>query len=80
MDLWRSLHDLADRHEVRWEWVKGHADNARNEYAHHLATEAARNQDQSGGLVESGFETWLTSQRERSGRFDDFDELAPVEP
>jgi ribonuclease HI len=42
--------------------VRGHAGHAQNEYANHLATRAAAQQDQSGGLVPSRFEEWLAQQ------------------
>jgi len=48
-------------HEVEWRWVKGHAGHPQNEWANHLATSAAANQTQSGGLVESGFASWLAT-------------------
>ena len=43
--------------------MKGHVGHAQNEYANHLATRAAADQTASGGLVESGFADWLTTQR-----------------
>jgi ribonuclease HI len=36
-DLWRALDAEASRHEVRWEWVKGHAGHPENERADELA-------------------------------------------
>jgi ribonuclease HI len=36
-DLWRRLDAAAQRHEVEWLWVKGHAGNPGNEEAHALA-------------------------------------------
>jgi Ribonuclease HI len=36
-ELWRELDRLAARHEVQWEWVKGHAGHAENERADELA-------------------------------------------
>ena len=36
-DLWEELDRLASRHEVRWQWVKGHAGHAENERADELA-------------------------------------------
>jgi ribonuclease HI len=39
-DLWRALHQATQRHEIRWEWVRGHAGDAYNERVHMLATRA----------------------------------------
>jgi ribonuclease HI len=36
-DLWRRLDEAAARHEVTWEWVKGHAGHPENERADELA-------------------------------------------
>ncbi|KAA2244215.1 ribonuclease HI [Salinarimonas soli] len=39
-DLWRRLDEARNRHEVRWHWVKGHADNALNNRVDALARSA----------------------------------------
>lgn len=36
-DLWRELDELAQKHEIEWVWVKGHAGNEGNERADALA-------------------------------------------
>lgn len=36
-DLWRRLDEAAARHQIRWEWVKGHAGHPENEKADELA-------------------------------------------
>ncbi len=36
-DLWGRLAELAQRHDIDWRWVKGHAGNAGNERADRLA-------------------------------------------
>ena len=36
-DLWRRLDEAAQRHDVAWRWVKGHAGEAMNERADELA-------------------------------------------
>ena len=41
-DLWMQLDELQRAHDVRWEWVKGHADNPGNERADKLAREGMK--------------------------------------
>ena len=36
-ELWRELEGLANRHRIRWYWVRGHADNEGNLRADALA-------------------------------------------
>jgi ribonuclease HI len=36
-DLWRQLDDLVARHDVAWDWVKGHSGHPENEAADRLA-------------------------------------------
>ena len=36
-DLWQLLDELTSRHEVTWEWVKGHSGHPDNEHADDLA-------------------------------------------
>ncbi|MEV8465201.1 ribonuclease HI [Fluviibacterium sp. DFM31] len=36
-DLWRRLDEARSRHDVTWEWVKGHAGHPENERADELA-------------------------------------------
>jgi ribonuclease HI len=62
--LWRDALQAAAAHQVAWRWVRGHHGHSQNEYANDLAVGAAGRQDSSGGLVESGFDTW----RQRAGK------------
>lgn len=39
-DLWQALDAVMQKHEVQWEWVKGHAGHALNERADTLARAA----------------------------------------
>ena len=77
-ELWQELVRAAKRHDVEWKWVKGHASHPQNEYANHLATRAAKEQNSSGGLVDSKFEEWLDVQREKYDRYLDFDHTAEL--
>ena len=36
-DLWRELDDMVAKHQVNWQWVKGHAGHDENERADELA-------------------------------------------
>lgn len=65
LELWQMAVDAVNGHAVQWRWVRGHKGHPQNEYANHLATSAAAKQTSSDGLVESQFEQWLASQRER---------------
>jgi ribonuclease HI len=76
LDLWRELDAAAARHDVDWQWVRGHAFHPRNEYANFLAQRAALQHLDSGGLVESGFLEWLETERAK-GRYSDFDPDLP---
>lgn len=66
LDLWRQAVEAASKHAVYWRWVRGHAGHAQNEYANDLAVRAAGDQSSSGGLVESGFDTWLAPRLEKT--------------
>jgi ribonuclease HI len=41
-DLWQRLDAAADRHQVQWLWVKGHAGHTDNERADRLAAKGLR--------------------------------------
>jgi ribonuclease HI len=57
--LWKEATAAIDAHEVQWRWVRGHAGHPQNEYANFLATRAAAEQSNSGGLRQSGYDGWL---------------------
>jgi len=40
-DLWLRYHSLAQKHQIKFKWVKGHADNIYNNRCDILATQAA---------------------------------------
>ena len=52
-DLWMRYHRVAQLHQVRFHWVKGHASNPYNNRCDELATAAA---DGSDLQVDAGFE------------------------
>lgn len=41
-DLWQKLEQAANRHEVQWKWIRGHAGNPINELCDQLAKEALK--------------------------------------
>lgn len=65
LELWDEAIEAVEEgnHRVAWRWVKGHNGHPQNEYANHLATRAAADQSASGGIVKSGFDAWLGTQK-----------------
>jgi len=61
--LWKQAVAAAADHECQWVWVRGHNGQPQNEYANHLATRAAAEQSNSGGLRPSDFDSWLAVWR-----------------
>jgi ribonuclease HI len=58
-DLWMQYHTLAKKHAIRFEWVKGHADNPYNNRCDILATQAA---DSGHLLIDEGYERSLENK------------------
>lgn len=52
-DLWKHYYELAKQFQVKFVWVKGHADNRYNNRCDELATNAA---DGKSRLVDTGYE------------------------
>ncbi len=69
VELWQTLDKTAAAHNVEWEWVRGHADHPKNEYADYLAVKAATHQLHSDGAIASEFDAWLASHK----KFSDYD-------
>lgn len=68
LELWQEAIRWAGAHEVEWRWVRGHDGHPQNEYVNHLATRAAADRSDSGGVVESSFDSWMAAQAERGKR------------
>ena len=75
-ELWKESVRAAARHKIEWRWVRGHAGHPMNEYANFLAIRAAKAQTSSEGLVPSGLEAWLRTER-AAGRYLNFAENTP---
>ena len=53
-DLWERYDELSKNHNIRFKWVKGHAENMYNNRCDILATEAA---DGNNLIADDGYET-----------------------
>jgi ribonuclease HI len=62
--LWQEAVAAAAPHQVAWQWIRGHAGHAQNEYANDLAVRAAGELHTSNGLVPSQFDEWLKARAE----------------
>ena len=73
-DLWQQLAAASSPFagRIEWQWVRGHNKHVKNEYADFLATRAAKDQHQSGGLVPSVFLEWL-ADRQAKGKYAEYD-------
>jgi ribonuclease HI len=52
-DLWVKFYNLYKQHQIKFVWVKGHAENAYNNRCDELATDAADGKDL---LIDEGYE------------------------
>lgn len=77
LELWKQVDALVDRHDLTARWVRGHDGHPENEYVDYLATRAAKNQSDSGGLVDSGFYDWLNEERDEKEKYLDYMEFEP---
>lgn len=59
-DLWASLLDLCEQHQVEFRWVKGHNGNVENERCDELAVMAAR---QPNLPIDEGYEVQQVDQQ-----------------
>lgn len=53
VDLWKQFLQLYNKHNIKFSWVKGHANNAGNNRCDELATAAA---DSGDWLIDEGYE------------------------
>ncbi len=72
LELWQGLRRISRTMPIEWRWVRGHTGHVKNEYADHLAVQAADGQMASVGLEPSAFGEWLALQRS-SGKFSNYD-------
>jgi len=72
LELWKALWQSLPNHEAQFTWVRGHVGHVKNEYANDLAVAAAREQQTSQGVVESGFLPWLADKQAKR-QFTDYD-------
>ena len=56
-DLWMQYYELSQKHNIKFVWVRGHADNPYNNRCDELATAAA--DDKNNLLVDEGYENDL---------------------
>jgi ribonuclease HI len=52
-DLWMALDSLTQKHEITWEWVKGHSTDPDNNRCDRLASAAARTNGANGRTAEA---------------------------
>jgi ribonuclease HI len=71
LGLWQEAVEAVRPHETQWKWVRGHNGQPQNEYANHLATRAAADQTESGGLRASQFNEWIDLQKSTKLRLDE---------
>ncbi len=57
-DLWQEYHSIAQQHQIRFHWVKGHAENPYNNRCDELATEAADSASHTL-LIDEGYESGI---------------------
>jgi len=60
-DLWRRFLAIYPKHNVKFVWVKGHANNVENERCDRLAVAAANNKNQH--QVDAGYEAVIAAEK-----------------
>ena len=83
LELWKEAVAAVAQHEIQWRWVRGHSGHPQNEYVNFLATRAATEQSNSGGLRQSEYDSWLAKQKPGAVRSSDassFPDLQSFQP
>lgn len=83
LELWKEAVAAVAQHEIQWRWVRGHSGHPQNEYVNFLATRAAAEQSNSGGLRQSEYDSWLAKQKPGAVRSSDassFPDLQSFQP
>ena len=83
LELWKEADAVVSPHESHFRWVRGHVGHPQNEYANFLATRAAAEQSNSGGLRQSEFDSWLKTEQAGPIRLKDtapFPDLQSFQP
>lgn len=57
-DLWEEYYTLSKNHQIRFHWVKGHAENPHNNRCDELATQAADKPNREL-LIDEGYEAGI---------------------
>jgi ribonuclease HI len=59
LELWKEALSALGSPHCEWRSVRGHNGQPPHAYVNYLATRAAAAQDSSGGLIASGFDSWM---------------------
>ena len=60
IDLWKRFLKIYPKHNIKFQWIKGHDNHSQNERCDTLAVEASQQKDL---LIDEGFESSLNQQK-----------------
>lgn len=60
IDLWKRFLKIYPKHNIKFQWIKGHDNHSQNERCDTLAVEASQ---QNNLLIDEGFESSLNQQK-----------------